>query len=66
MAQSVASLMRAIGPAAATSLFAFSIQRNLLAGRLAWLILFLIALLNWAASFLLTDEGALWRKEEAQ
>ena len=63
LAQSVASLSRAIGPALATSIFAFSIDRNILSGRLVWLILIIISSINFGTSYLLHDEGAVWRNE---
>lgn len=44
LAQMVASASRAVGPAFATSLFALSIERNILGGNLIWLVLTLVAL----------------------
>jgi hypothetical protein len=43
LAQTVASVMRAIGPAAATSLFSLSVEHNLLGGTLVYLVLCLVS-----------------------
>ncbi|KAH7337118.1 major facilitator superfamily domain-containing protein [Rhizoctonia solani] len=50
LAQMVASASRAIGPATATSLFAFSVKNNALGGNLVWLVLSLMALLGVVAA----------------
>ncbi|KAG8716352.1 hypothetical protein FRC09_015866 [Ceratobasidium sp. 395] len=44
LAQMVASASRAVGPAVATSLFAYSIKNNVLSGNLVWMVLVLLAL----------------------
>ncbi|KAG8730174.1 hypothetical protein FRC12_020432 [Ceratobasidium sp. 428] len=44
LAQMVASASRAVGPAVATSLFAYSIKNNVLGGNLVWVVLVLLAL----------------------
>ena len=62
LAQSVASLTRAVGPAMASSLFAFSIEHDILGGKLVWLVLFMLSLLNFGTSFLLRD-GVAWRMD---
>lgn len=53
LAQTVHSIMSAIGPAAFTSLTALSIRRNILGGTLAQLIQTLLGFLAVALSFLL-------------
>ncbi|CAE6439665.1 unnamed protein product [Rhizoctonia solani] len=50
LAQMVASASRAIGPATATSLFAFSVTSNAIGGNLIWLVLSLVALLGVIAA----------------
>ena len=50
LAQTVASLMRAIGPYSATSLFAFSIDRNVLGGNFAYFVLVLIGVMSLGAA----------------
>jgi hypothetical protein len=40
LAQSVASVQRAVGPAAAGSLFAFSVTNNILGGNFVYIVLF--------------------------
>ncbi|CAE6365194.1 unnamed protein product [Rhizoctonia solani] len=50
LAQMVASASRAIGPASATSLFAFSIKHNVLGGNLIWIVLSLAAVLGVVAA----------------
>lgn len=56
IAQTMVSIQRAIGPAAATSLFAFSLDNNLLGGNFAYVLLLVIV---WAglglAVYLPTD-----------
>ena len=39
LAQTIVSTLRALGPAAATSLFAFSLQNNILGGQFAYAVL---------------------------
>ena len=43
MSQTTVSIVRAIGPALATSLFSFSVERNILRGYAVYLILFLLS-----------------------
>ena len=43
LAQMVVSSLRAVGPAAATSLFAFSLQNNILDGRFVYAVLLALA-----------------------
>jgi hypothetical protein len=54
--------MRAIGPASATSLYAFSIERNLAGGGLVYWILIFFTLFAFAASRYLPKEP--WKAEE--
>ncbi|CAE6364898.1 unnamed protein product [Rhizoctonia solani] len=50
LAQMVASASRALGPAGATSLFAISVQRNLLGGSLVWFVLAAVGVLGVMAA----------------
>ncbi|KAH7335700.1 major facilitator superfamily domain-containing protein [Rhizoctonia solani] len=50
LAQMVASASRALGPAAATSLFAISVQKNLLGGNLVWFVLAAVGVLGVMAA----------------
>ncbi|KAF8746695.1 mfs general substrate transporter, partial [Rhizoctonia solani] len=50
LAQMVASASRAIGPATATSLFAFSVKNGSLGGNLVWIVLSLVGLLGVVAA----------------
>ncbi len=43
LAQTVVSTLRAVGPAAAASLFAFSLQSNILGGQFAYVVLLSLA-----------------------
>jgi hypothetical protein len=53
LGQTTASVARAIGPALATSLFAFSKEHNLLCGNAVFLILVILGgLLRWLGSHL--------------
>jgi hypothetical protein len=53
LSQSLVSFIRATGPAATASLFAFSLQHNLLGGQLVYVVLVLVVLLVLAiASYL--------------
>ena len=42
LAQTVASVQRAVGPAAAGSLFAFSVTNNILGGNFVYVVLFML------------------------
>ncbi|KDQ16700.1 hypothetical protein BOTBODRAFT_129590 [Botryobasidium botryosum FD-172 SS1] len=53
LAQAVASLMRAIGPYSATSLFAFSIDHNVLGGTFVYWVLLFIAVMGIAVGTML-------------
>jgi len=55
IAQTMASLMRTVGPASATSLFAVSREHELLGGYLVYAVLLPIAAVTLAASFLLPE-----------
>ncbi|KAH8993669.1 MFS general substrate transporter [Lactarius deliciosus] len=46
VAQTVVSIQRAIGPAAATSLFAFSLENNILGGNLVYVVLLALVLVG--------------------
>ena len=50
MAQVVASAMRAVGPGAATTLFALSVDQHILGGNLIWVCLTLCAVCGAMAS----------------
>ncbi|KAF8329788.1 major facilitator superfamily domain-containing protein [Cantharellus anzutake] len=55
-AQTGASLVRAIGPAGSTSLFAFSVERHhILGGGLVWLILVILTFVSVGMCFLLEE-----------
>ncbi|KAG8750810.1 hypothetical protein FRC11_010034 [Ceratobasidium sp. 423] len=51
LAQMVASASRAVGPAMATSLFAFSVKSNILGGNLVWLVFSLVALMGVVSAY---------------
>jgi len=53
LSQTMASLMRTIGPACATSLYAASKEHQLLGGNLIYVVLLLISAVTFSASFLL-------------
>lgn len=53
LAQTMASFMRTIGPACATSLYAVSREHQILGGDLVYVVLVLIAAVTFSASFLL-------------
>jgi hypothetical protein len=53
LAQTMASFMRSVGPACATSLYAVSIEKQLLGGQLVYVVLLLISAVTLSASFLL-------------
>lgn len=56
LSQTLISLMRAIGPASATSLFAFTVEKNLLDGLLVYAVFIAITSVALAASQLLPKE----------
>ena len=59
------SIMRAIGPYAASSLFAFSVERQLLQGKLIWLLLIFIGVLAVIIASNIKDlEGRIRKQEE--
>ncbi|GAA99033.1 hypothetical protein E5Q_05722 [Mixia osmundae IAM 14324] len=64
LAQSCAALVRAIGPAASTALFAFGIDHHILGGLLIWVLLFAVSLCAFASTFALKDNKAAWRQAE--
>ncbi|CAE6444371.1 unnamed protein product [Rhizoctonia solani] len=61
LAQMVASASRALGPAAATSLFAISVQKNLLGGSLIW---FVLAAIGMALAQIRSMLPSLFKQEE--
>lgn len=50
LGQSLVSLVRAVGPAATASLFALSLQHNLLGGQLVYIVLILLVLVALIAA----------------
>lgn len=58
-AQTIFSLMGAIGPASASSLVAASVQYNLLGGTLAYVVLVALGAVGLGLASLLPDDG--WR-----
>jgi len=61
LAQTTTSIMRCIGPTCATSLFALSVEKNILGGNLVYFILWLLTLAATSATLLLPTkllEGA--------
>ena len=63
LAQSIASGFRAIGPIAATSIFAVSIEHNILHGWLVWFVLAILAIGTSTSALRLHDRVA-WRENE--
>jgi len=61
-AQTAASLMRAIGPASTTALFAVSVEKNLMGGKLVFVILLALVAVGVGLS-LFQDDGPM--KEES-
>ncbi|KAG8699504.1 hypothetical protein FRC09_006581 [Ceratobasidium sp. 395] len=57
ISQATISTIRAIGPASATSLFAFSVERNVWGGWFVYAVLIGVNLLGIWASFWLEDES---------
>ncbi|KAH9008113.1 hypothetical protein EDB84DRAFT_1281289, partial [Lactarius hengduanensis] len=62
IAQTVVSIQRAVGPAAATSLFAFSLDHNILGGNFAYIVLLAIVCVGVGISVQLPDET--WKHNE--
>ena len=50
LAQTVVSIQRMIGPAAATALFAFSLENNVMGGNFAYTVLILLVIVGLFAS----------------
>lgn len=63
LAQSIASAFRAIGPICATSIFAVSIEHDILHGWLVWFLLAALAVGTSAMGLKLHDRVA-WREAE--
>ncbi|KAF8668081.1 mfs general substrate transporter [Rhizoctonia solani] len=59
LAQMVASASRALGPAAATTLFAISVQKDLLGGSLVWFVLATIGILGVMAACQIPSDRAM-------
>lgn len=65
LAQMLASLCRSIGPIAASSLFAWSKDRqDVLGGNVVWVAVVVFSLAAWAATGLLVDAPSEWRELE--
>ena len=62
LAQTMASLVRTIGPACATSLYAASREYRLVGGQLVYIILFLITAVTFSASVLLPKTPRAYKK----
>lgn len=60
MGQTVVSTLRAIGPAMSTSLFALSLEHNLLGGYAVYVILFVLSGLSLLVAIRLPKEP--WRR----
>lgn len=56
VAQVVAALLRAVGPASATSLFALSLEHNWLGGGAVYVVLILLACVLWLVAIPLPYE----------
>ncbi len=50
LAQTVVSIQRTVGPAAATALFAFSLEHNVLGGNFAYVVLLALVLVGLLAA----------------
>ena len=61
MGQTVVSTLRALGPATSTSLFAFSLEYNLLGGYAVYVILFAVSGLSLLLAVRLPKEP--WRRD---
>lgn len=58
------SLMRSIGPFAASALFSYSIQHQVLGGQLVFLVCFGFAVIAWCSTGLLREGVEGWREAE--
>ena len=63
LAQAAASMMRAIGPAGSTALFTVSVERNLMGGKLVFVVLLIIVVVGMGWSFF-QDDGPMKENEE--
>ncbi|SCV70961.1 BQ2448_3723 [Microbotryum intermedium] len=61
LAQMLSSLMRAIGPLVASSLFVISKEKHVLGGQLVWLVWGCVAVLGFVSTLRLKEEKAAWR-----
>lgn len=59
----LASLCRAVGPLAASSLFAISKEHQWLRGEAVWVVLVAVAVLSALSTGLLVDEPSAWREQ---
>lgn len=64
LAQTSISIVRAIGPVASTSLFSFSLERNILNGWFVYLVLVIISTVALSASTALPTK--LWETDEVE
>ncbi|SGY79791.1 BQ5605_C008g05223 [Microbotryum silenes-dioicae] len=61
LAQMLSSLMRAIGPLVASSLFVISKEKKILDGHLVWIVWGCVAVLGFLSTLRLREETATWR-----
>ncbi|GAA5994481.1 uncharacterized protein JCM10292_002088 [Rhodotorula paludigena] len=66
VAQMCSSLMRSIGPACASSLFALSVSHHLLGGKLVYLVMVLLSIGGAAATLRLHEGGRASAREDVQ
>lgn len=57
------SLAMAFAPAFITTLFAFTVEYNLLRGNLTWVVLFIIGILSFVHTLILKDVSHDWRQD---
>lgn len=62
VAQMCSSLARSIGPFAASSLFAYSIEKGAAGGELVFYLMIALAVGSAASTWLLSEGGARWRE----
>ncbi|KDN35426.1 hypothetical protein K437DRAFT_78202 [Tilletiaria anomala UBC 951] len=66
LAQMSSSVMRALGPYAASALFAWSVEKNILHGKLVWPVLSVIGVLAIVVTTQIEDLEARIRNEEGE
>ena len=64
LAQTVVSIQRTIGPAAATALFAFSLENNVMGGDFAYTVLILLVIVGLFASVQLPSSTSSWGQND--